>query len=97
MVERDYNHPSVIIYSIGNEVSEVGTEEGIKLASEMTEFVRKLDGSRPVTCGINIMLTVWAKQGMGIYRDEAEYVAEPLPELDYVEEKKSGSAFFNAL
>ena len=80
MVERDYNHPSVIIYSIGNEVSEVGTEEGIKLASEMTEFVRKLDGSRPVTCGINIMLTVWAKQGMGIYRDEAEYVADPLPE-----------------
>ena len=33
------------------------------------------------------MLTVWAKQGMGIYRDEAEYVAEPLPELDMLKKR----------
>lgn len=97
MVKRDLSHPSVIMYSIGNEVSEVGTEEGIKLATEMAEFVECLDKSRPVTCGINIMLTVWAKQGMGIYKDEAEYVAEPLPELENAQEKKSGSAFYNAL
>ena len=31
MVEKDYNHPSVILYSTGNEVSETAQERGIRL------------------------------------------------------------------
>lgn len=57
MVEKDYNHPSVIMYSTGNEVSETAQKKGIKLTSMMTEYLHSLDDSRPVTCGINIFLT----------------------------------------
>ena len=31
MVDKDYNHPSVIMYSTGNEVSETAQERGIRL------------------------------------------------------------------
>lgn len=36
IVDRDYNHPSVIMYSIGNEVPEPAQERGVELAEEMT-------------------------------------------------------------
>lgn len=54
MVEKDYNHPSVILYSTGNEVSETAQERGIRLTGQMTEYLHSLDATRPVTCGINI-------------------------------------------
>ena len=54
MVAKDYNHPSVIMYSSGNEVSETAQEKGIALTKEFTDYFHSLDGSRPVSCGINI-------------------------------------------
>jgi beta-galactosidase len=53
MVERDRNHPSVIMWSIGNEVVERGLPEGARLARELADHVRTLDPSRPVTAGVN--------------------------------------------
>lgn len=32
MVRKDYNHPSVILYSVGNEIPEIGTDHGARLA-----------------------------------------------------------------
>ena len=58
MVAKDYNHPSVIMYSIGNEIVEVGTPHGAALAREMAEHVRSLDPTRPVTNGVNAALAV---------------------------------------
>lgn len=58
MVEKDYNHPSVIMYSIGNEIVEVGTPHGAALARELAEHVRGLDPTRPVTNGVNAALAV---------------------------------------
>jgi len=56
MILRDRNHPSVVIWSTGNEVSERdGSSGGYKYAAALAEHVRKLDGTRPVThaiCGI---------------------------------------------
>ncbi len=56
MVEKDYSHPSVVMYSIGNEVVERdGSSNGGGLARRQAEFVRSLDPDRPVTsalCGI---------------------------------------------
>lgn len=49
MVERDFNHPSVIFYSIGNEVSEPAREKGVRLAKEMVDYIHSLDSSRAVT------------------------------------------------
>jgi beta-galactosidase len=58
MVAKDYNHPSVILYSLGNEIVEVGTPHGAALAREMAEHVRSLDPTRPITNGINAALAV---------------------------------------
>jgi len=55
MVLRDRNHPSVVMWSLGNEVYERGTPQGTRLATEMARVVRGLDGTRPVTAGINGM------------------------------------------
>lgn len=97
MVCRDFNHPSVIMYSIGNEVMETTTERGIKTAKHLIDNIKQLDSSRPITCGINIMLNVCANMGIGWYRENKNYQPLPLPtrEKGY-KEKKSGSAFFNA-
>ena len=49
MVERDRNHPSVIFWSIGNEIPEVLVERGPAMAKQLAAEVRSLDTSRPVT------------------------------------------------
>ena len=95
MVEKDFNHPSVVMYSVGNEVTETAEERGIKLCKEMRDLVRSLDPTRPVTCGVNVLLDVYTKKGMGIYRDKGEYRREPLPPKRGYKEKRAGSAFFN--
>lgn len=53
MVLRDRNHPSIIFWSIGNEIPERGTPAGVKTAQEMTNYIRTLDATRPVTAGVN--------------------------------------------
>lgn len=67
MVEKDYNHPCVILYSTGNEVSETAQQRGIKLTGDMTEFLHGLDYSRPVTCGVNIFFNFLSSIGFGVY------------------------------
>ena len=53
MVLRDRNHPAVVLWSIGNEVNEKGTPEGLPLARRLAARVRELDPTRPVSCGWN--------------------------------------------
>jgi hypothetical protein len=99
MIEKDRNHPSVIMYSIGNEVSETASQKGLDICEEMVGFVHSLDKSRPVTCGINVLINAYAKMGIGIYKDKGKYKAEKLPPIKNVthREKKTGSEFFNHL
>jgi beta-galactosidase len=53
MVYRDRNHPSVIMWSIGNEVLERdGRSEGAWIARALADHVRALDPTRPVTAAI---------------------------------------------
>ena len=50
MIERDRNHPSIILWSIGNE--EWGTEwkdKGTKITESMREYCHRLDPTRPMT------------------------------------------------
>ena len=97
MVESSFNHSCVIMYSIGNEVSETSTDKGVALCEEMRDFVHSLDLSRPVTAGVNVLLNVYANMGMGVYKEKGTYEPKPLPEDDGYKEKKTGSAFFNAM
>jgi beta-galactosidase len=53
MVLRDRNHPSVVMWSIGNEVYERGEDSGIERAHAMAAVIRQLDRSRPITIGLN--------------------------------------------
>ena len=53
MVAKDFNHPSVIFYSIGNEIPETGNRTGSIWGRKLAEKVRSLDSSRYVTNGIN--------------------------------------------
>jgi beta-galactosidase len=53
MVLRDRNHPSVIMWSIGNEIPNRHTPEVVAMAKNIGDFVRRLDPSRPVTSAVN--------------------------------------------
>jgi len=49
MVLRDRNHPSVIFWSIGNEINERADAEGIAITKKLRDEVKRLDNTRPVT------------------------------------------------
>ena len=102
MVEKDYNHPCVVLYSTGNEVSETAQKRGIALTKEMTDFLHGLDDSRPVTCGVNIFFNFLSSIGFGVYSDEkakkeAEKAEKAKAKGKAVKKKSVGSKFFNDL
>ncbi|MBR1496583.1 MAG: DUF4982 domain-containing protein, partial [Oscillospiraceae bacterium] len=53
MVKKDFNHPCVILYSVGNEIPEIGTDGGSRLCAAIAERMRELDPTRYTTAGIN--------------------------------------------
>ena len=57
-VGKDFNHPSVILYSIGNEIPETGSPNGADWGRKLAEKVRELDSTRYVMNSINTMLSV---------------------------------------
>ena len=58
MVAKDVNHPSVVAYSIGNEIPETGSPAGAARGRRLAEKVRSLDGTRYVTNAVNGMVAV---------------------------------------
>jgi beta-galactosidase len=52
MIQKDFNHPSIIMWSIGNELPEVVDSLGYETSKNLSDFVRNLDSSRPVTAAI---------------------------------------------
>ena len=53
MVRKDFNHPSVILYSMGNELQEAGRPRGGALNREVNAFFKELDSSRYTTNAAN--------------------------------------------
>lgn len=91
MVKKDYNHPSVIFYSTGNEVSEPTTELGRETAAALADAVRERDDTRLITCGLNVMLMRWSKY----YVKNTPYEKNHLPDEQVKDE--SGSTYFNMM
>lgn len=50
---RDRNHPSVFIWSIGNEIREQFDSTGISITRELAKIVKNLDPTRPVTSALS--------------------------------------------
>lgn len=51
-IKRDRNHPSIFMWSIGNEIREQFDSTGITIAKELVTIVKSLDTTRPVTCAL---------------------------------------------
>lgn len=58
MIKKDYNHPCVIMYSIGNEIPEVSNQFDVQWGKKITDKIRSLDDSRYITNCINSLLSV---------------------------------------
>ncbi|MEO6230535.1 MAG: sugar-binding domain-containing protein [Ferruginibacter sp.] len=67
MVLRDRNHPSVFMWSIGNEIREQFDSSGITIAQELVKIIKQADRSRPVTCA----LSEWNPEKNFIYKSGA--------------------------
>lgn len=61
MVEKDFNHPCVFLYSIGNEIPEIVKPQGIRVSRMLTERIRMLDRTRLVSNAINGMCAASGK------------------------------------
>ena len=53
MIRRDRNHPSIVMWSIGNEVSEQADPDGWKIARRLTQISHEEDPTRPTTSAYN--------------------------------------------
>jgi len=73
MVRKDRNHPSVIMYSIGNEIPDTGNPAGAAVGRAIVERIRALDDTRLVTNSINPLLScgpaLFASLGAGAGAD----------------------------
>ncbi len=58
LIANDVNHPSVIMYSIGNEIAETATPHGIEVNRRLATRTRELDPTRLVTNGLNGFLNL---------------------------------------
>lgn len=56
MIRVAYNHPSVIMYSIGNEIEDIGMERSARWGRKFVEKLKQSDPTRYVTNGINVMM-----------------------------------------
>ena len=66
MIQRDRNHPSIIMWSLCNEEGLQGTPEGARIASAMMEVVHGYDRTRPITSAMN---NGWLKPGIADVED----------------------------
>lgn len=76
MVEKDFNHPSVILYSTGNEIQEAGSAKGAQTNRRINEKIKQLDDTRYTVSAVNGMLAGQDRlgeilaQAMGISQEE---------------------------
>ena len=58
LVNKDYNHPCVIMYSIGNEIPEAGNKFDVQWGKKLADLLHDLDDTRYVTNSLNLLLCV---------------------------------------
>lgn len=83
MIRKDRSHPSVIMYSIGNEIGDTGKPQGARISIELADFCRRADPSRPT---VNCINPVVSNMGGSRSKGKPEDVVDP-----YVETKSSAA------
>lgn len=53
MINRDRNHPSIILWSIGNEIRDMENPKVIEVSQMLGDHIRKIEPTRPVTAAVN--------------------------------------------
>lgn len=53
LVKHHRNHPSIVMWSIGNEIPEQWSQEGVQIAKHLQDICHQYDPSRPVTQGMD--------------------------------------------
>ncbi len=96
IVAKDFNHPCVFMYCIGNEIPELISDDGIRYSRKLTEKFRMLDGTRPVTNAVNGQVAVGDNAlplllDMGILTKEM--IAELTGDADAGQEQVAGTIF----
>ncbi len=97
MVDKDFNHPSVIMYSIGNENGETCEERGIELSKRMRKNILEKDSSRVITCGVNFFINGMTSKGKGVFKDEKEKPSKKKKPSNKKRQKLVGSELYNVL
>ncbi|WP_350351708.1 DUF4982 domain-containing protein [Microbacterium sp. A8/3-1] len=87
LIEKDRSRPSVIMYSIGNEIAETSSGAGIAAAREIDEYFAKNDPTRPTTLAVNLLLNMMAQRGSSPFERE-QYLGEKKPERKKKSENK---------
>lgn len=98
LLMRDRNHPSVIMWSIGNEVMDLDTEVGKKNAKMLSDLCRELDPTRPVNAGVHLttkfdneLEKCFDVFGMNYWQDRYDLMHEKYPNLPLLSTESSAS------
>lgn len=98
LLKRDRNHPSVIMWSIGNEIPDLDTETGKEHAKLLSDICREMDPTRPVNAGIH--LTTRFDQtlegcfdvfGMNYWQDRYEKMHKEYPNIPLLSTESSAT------
>ncbi|MCL3781420.1 glycoside hydrolase family 2 protein [Prolixibacteraceae bacterium JC049] len=76
MVRRDRNHPSIILWSVGNEIPEAHHANGAEIMKPLVDVCHNEDPTRPVTCGV-LGVSGAHKNGMSALQDVVGYNYKP--------------------
>lgn len=83
-IKRDRNHPSVMMWSIGNEIREQFDSTGVRITKELAQIVKSLDTTRPVTSALtenepqkNFIYQSGALDLLGFNYKHADYTTFP--------------------
>lgn len=92
LVKKDYSHPSVIMYCVGNEITDTGLPHGALICQAIAGTLKLLDATRPTMIANNVLLSVMAKK---MAEQKAAEAARSDEEKKNTEEKTVGSQDVN--
>lgn len=99
MVRKDYNHPSVVLYSAGNEIPDLGTARGAQINRAVCNQFHALDPYRYTTNAVNGMLTLGPRMGT-VIQDIMSAAKTPAPEAgseEQQEHEEEGASALNGM